>query len=398
MPLQDPADTTRHGAVFLLRNPPIMNAAISLDGWTTQVQNGINAVVTFGPGRASDAAGALSESHAAANNGLDYMSVRGSADVAIKIDSDDCLVWWPEGDSSVMQANVVWTTQFAMAAEGVVRDAAGNVQPSPPLNPVQHDAFRFIRMSRTSVYLYDSYRNIFLALESLLADIAPQQNEGEAVWFKRALSVADTLVPVAELAPPNEADPITWAYENIYRDQRSALMHAKRDYLLPQDESARQALTATLETVSNYVHKLVATHLRVNRREGHLADSFRRKMIENFLTAHKLYVSDDGSPFHGDDVTTLAPAAGSKVLEASPSQCTMLDRWYGTVTASWSAGELGAVDGVRRMGALPANGDPGGVVSELRGPLVFGASLARFEMHLGMRNFDACDPPRHFSA
>ena len=185
MPLQDPADTARCGAVFLLRKPPNLDAAISLDGWTTQVKRDVNAVVTFGPSHPKDAAEAFSESLAAANNGLDYMSVRGSADVAIQIDRDDFILWWPDGGGSFMQATAVWTTQFALAMEAVVRDAAGNVQPSPPLNPVQHDAFRFIRMSRTSVYLYDSYRNIFLALESLLADIAPQQNEGEAVWFKR---------------------------------------------------------------------------------------------------------------------------------------------------------------------------------------------------------------------
>jgi hypothetical protein len=44
------------------------------------------------------------------------------------------------------------------------------------------------------------------------------------------------------------------------------------------------------------------------------------------------------------------------------------------------------------------DGDQGGIVSELRGPLVFGGSLVRFELRLGIRNFDTCDPPRQFLA
>ena len=298
-----------------------------------------------------------------------------------------------------MQATVVWATRAGLTAEGVVRDASGNVISSPSPTPIQHDALRFIRMSRTSDYLYDSYRNMFLALESLLADIAPQQpGEREAAWFTRALGVADNLAPAADLAPPNETDPITWAYDNIYRPKRSGLMHAKRDYLLPQDETARHDLTESLETLSNYVDKLVEAHQGVDvKRRGGMSNWGREMLEEKFLKSHKLFLSDDMSRADKHD-ETMAPARGSKVLEASPSNFTMVDRWYGRVEASWDRSELAALDVVGRMGAFPANGDPGGVASDLPGPLVLGSSVFRFEMLFGTRIFGIRDSMRHFPA
>jgi hypothetical protein len=397
IPLEDPADTMRHGAIFLLRRPPNLDAAISLDGWTTQVQRGTKAVVTFGPGRATDASGVFSEALEAANNGLDFMSVRGLADVAMESEGDDSIVWWLEGNSAVVQATVYFPFAFSGSAAGVTRDAQGNVVPSPPLNPLQHDAFRFIRMSRTSAYLYDSYRNMFLALERLLSDVTAQQNEGEAAWFRRALGVVDTsgLVPAAELAPPSETDPITWAYNNIYADARSALMHAKRSYLLPLDDSVRQRLTDSLDLISNYVHKLVEAHLGIAHLWFRLSDYARRQLVEHGLMNSRLFVSDDRSAV-GGDTSTEVPAASSNVVYSNPSQFRMVDEWHGDVTASWSPTELSELDAVCLFGVVQADGGPGGFVSSLRGPLTLGSSVSRFELRSGLWMLNASDTPRHF--
>jgi hypothetical protein len=399
MPLQDVGDTTRHGAIFLLRKPPISDAPVSLDGWTTQVKRGTKAVVTFGPSQATDADSAFSDALQAANNGADYMSARGLADIAILTDRDECIVWWPEGNGVAMRATVVYATVFNVTADGITRDAQGNVVPSPSLTPIHRNVFRFIRMSRTSVYLYDSYRNMFLALEWLLEAIAPKQSgEGEGGWFKRALGAASSLVPAAELAPAGEPDPITWAYDNIYRDDRSGLMHAKRNYLLPQDETARNDLIESLETISRYVHKLVEAHLGVRRLSSHMSDYLRRKFVRDVLMGLTLYVSDDSTRFHdGDEATTGLPASATTV-KANPSQFTMSDRWYGHVTASWNPSTLSPLDSVCRLGGVPAAGEPGGIVSDLRGPLILGSSVTRFDLQLGFQNYDATDPPRHFLA
>lgn len=374
--------------MFRLRKPPIKDAvAVSPDGWTTQVKKAAKAVVTFGPATATDAAATYKVAIKAANDGLDYLSVCGEADVMIQTDRDHFIVWWPDSSGVIMQGTTIDGMAFAGFAEGVAREADGTVKPSPPLTPIQHDAFRFIRMSRTSIYLYDSYRNMFLALECLLHDIAPKQSEGEGAWFKRALGVANNLVPVAELAPANESDPIQWVYDNMYSDERSALSHAKRDYLLPQDETERDELIASLEKLSNYVHRLVEAYLGVTHLRSSLSDHARRNVAQDLLLRCKLYVSDDKSPFHEDDHdATAAPsqqrshpgcsaggarrtlkcflrkrfsspaAAGAIVVEAAPGGFVMVDQYLGMVSASWDASALSVITAICRTGACLADG------------------------------------------
>ena len=59
-------------------------------------------------------------------------------------------------------------------ATGTVTKPDGTVTAPPvPQTPGAGEAYRFIRMSRTSHDLFDSYRNMFLAFECLLCDIRP---------------------------------------------------------------------------------------------------------------------------------------------------------------------------------------------------------------------------------
>ena len=82
-----------------------------------------------------------------------------------------------------MRARFVVTNPLSlrMTMTATVTDPDGNVvQAQPPPTPLIHEAYRFIRMSRTSDDLYDSYRNLFLAFECLLSDIRPPQRVHDA--------------------------------------------------------------------------------------------------------------------------------------------------------------------------------------------------------------------------
>jgi hypothetical protein len=240
---------------------------------------------------------------------------------------------------------------------------------------------------------------MFFALECLLNELAPvTSGEREADWFKRALAVADTLVPAAELAPVHETDPIEWVYQNIYRNERSALVHAKRNYLLPQDANARESLGESVQTLANYVHKLVDKHLGVSLGRSSLTAATRRSMLEAVLAHSKLYVSDDNSPAcDGDDSDDHPAAAGAHVATAAATQFVMRDKWLGVVSASWDASVLNDIGAVCRMGFILDSGKLGGY-SELRGPLELGTSVSRFALNIGLRTVDGGAPRRHFRA
>ena len=122
VPLQDPGDTWRHGAVFLLRKPALRDGVVSLDGWTTSVVG--KAAITCGPSSATKFGDTFSAALAAANNGLDLMCATGMANCAIISAADESLVWWPQRRSggTVMRATIVQTFQSDVRATAVVQE------------------------------------------------------------------------------------------------------------------------------------------------------------------------------------------------------------------------------------------------------------------------------------
>jgi hypothetical protein len=411
IPLQDAANTWRNGGVFLLRRTPLIDAEATLDGWTTTVAKDLKAVVTRGPSLSSTYDETRSEALEAANNGLDYMCVRGLGDLAIRDDFDDCLMWWPDPTAGItIRARAVYTTRVTFTATGTVTDSSGNTVAPPPPAPItaaQHDAFRFIRMSRTSEYLFDSYRNMFLALERLLSDIRPRAMhpngkpaETEKAWFTAALQHADALAPVATLAPAGEPNPIDWVYTNIYGAERSGLMHAKPGlYHLPQDDAGRAGLRASLRVLSGYVDELAGVVLNVRRNFSGFSTAGWRLFAEPFFDHMALIVAEEELPRATWDDETIETVrrkylnqvrSGTQTIVEEPLLITGLSVVDGPYLRSLH--EIRTIAGVG-----PLLGAELKVLSELTGPITVGSSVTRFEVVIGLRNLNMPDLP-NFSA
>lgn len=397
---------------------------MSLDGWVTTVVQRHNFVVTCGPSTASGFDSTFAEALTAANRGLDYMSVRGQADCAIRDATDDCLVWWPDSalGGTVMRCRAIQTMGFTLSATATARDAAGNVLPSPPPpTAMANDVFRFVRMCRTSDDLFDSYRNLFLAFECLLSDIRPRQRkprrwpgfrrikangrwESEKRWFMDALSEADQLVPLSSLTPQGIQNHGRWIYRWIYSAQRSALVHAKQgqnqNYLLPQDESRRAELIASLGKLSDYTKKLIEKHLGVTHLTSHLTLYAVEKMAKGVLPQFAMVVSDDDSgPLNPQGENPIAQ--GSTVVELHPSTpaADLDDPELWTLLAHRDTADLARLTAIRRFGLKEVDGDGSShVLSELVGPLSLGSAVIRLEMVNGYRHVNPSGAPRQFSS
>lgn len=72
--------------------------------------------------------------------------------------------------------------------------------------------------------------------------------------------------PVDEPRAPGTVNHVDWIYRNIYSAERSALMHAKRKYLLPQDASSKQRLIDSIANLWTYVSDLIKARFGVTRR------------------------------------------------------------------------------------------------------------------------------------
>jgi hypothetical protein len=410
IPLQDAAETWRHGAVFLLRNKPPMDAEVTLDGWTTTVAKDVKAIITRGPSSSTSYDDTRSEALRNANNALDYMCIRGLCDGAIRNDSDDCLAWWPRSNTDItLRARVIHTTRATITGTATVTNQDGTAVPPPPatITAAQHDAFRFIRMSRTSEYLFDSYRNMFLALERLLSDIRPRATrpdgrpaETEKAWFTAALRQADTLVPVAALAPSGELDPIGWIYTNMYSGERSWLMHAKPGlYHLPQNDSGRADLRASLRTLSDYINELVGVHLGVKRSLSGLFASGWQSFTTPFFEHMALIVADKDLPMATLDDETVEMVRSNYMLDKPEGgQPVVEEPMLITKLALVERAHFQSLAGIRTIGIVgPLLGGALIVVSELIGPITLGTAVTRFEIVAGLRNLNMADLP-NFSA
>ncbi|MGW4611929.1 hypothetical protein ACWEJS_06685 [Rhodococcus triatomae] len=397
MALQGSAEC--NGAVFLLHSGPIQDAEVELDGWTVRVTSGVKAVVAYGSAGPRTFSETYDAALTAANNALDYMSARGLCDVQIRDAYDDCLVWWPDDKGIVIRANVILTQTMHSSAKAVAFDADGNVIPPVLPKATKHDAFRFIRMSRTSEYLFDAYRNMFLAFEAVLSDIYPQpkgMREGE--WFKAALRKADGLAPVASLAPSGVASPVEWVYDNIYADARSGLMHAKqgRPYHLPQDDRGRRQLQSSLNSLWLYISQLLDTHLGVRHMAGGLMQGGFKGLAEAFLSGMSIAVSADTTPVTPQD--DLFAPAGNPVVTLVAGSVSVPEPFLATVLASCDATDIADPRTIGRIGSIDkATGNPL-ILSALPGPLELGDSVKRLEVMLGFRGLNATGPRTHFSA
>jgi hypothetical protein len=108
--------------------------------------------------------------------------------------------------------------------------------PEPP-HSIWYPPLRYYRLSQTANDLYEAYRNLFLALESLLnmekicpikKDKKGKNEEGEKQWLRRSLEMIRARINIEQFVPPEgTADPVEYFITDQYENIRCRLFHAK---------------------------------------------------------------------------------------------------------------------------------------------------------------------------
>jgi len=186
------------------------------------------------------------EGRDAANRALDLVTARSAGSYILRDPSAAAFCWRPTSTGPALRACFEVQSTFTLTAGG-----------PPGAYPVAwHESMRYFRMSQTTADLFDAFRNLYLALESVLSHIAPvrlrsngRPAEGEGEWTRRALAAANAALQghnaamsLASYAPsPVSGDAVGDIYAELYSSVRTAIFHAKqgRVFALPQDQRDR---------------------------------------------------------------------------------------------------------------------------------------------------------------
>ena len=284
---------------------------------------------------------------------------------------------------------------FRARLAGTVTDATGSLlPPSPSPAFAWHESFRFYRLSQTTEDLYDAYRNLFLALESILSAIEPVKlkpngspGEGEGVWLKRALTTAAGLVDIRRFVPSGVTNPVDHLFADLYEVKRTALFHAKknRKVFLPQDLTQRSAVTASLTVLANLYLALVEAHLSLRRGRTLLSEKVLTSMAQVYSG---MAITDEEKDLLQDD---------QSINLESHRMTRLSTRWATDLDDPSTRNFLGTISPPPRIPIRQLlfyiTGDRLGAVSRLREPLSL-EGIYRLEVQLSIRSRE--NEPRKF--
>lgn len=309
------------GASFNLDRPAARDAVeILAHGWTAHLTSGSTQVVVRGPGNIRSYDDALIEAVAAAQEGLDLLAMRGAQARVIEAVDSHHVVWWTNTTSRrTLRIMTVSDAAFSTSATATVTDAQGRVKPPPPPPALPwHESLRYFRLAQVTGDLFDAYRNLYLALESLLSSAVPQQlnnagkpSEGERQWLERALKAVDGYLPLAPYAPPGTGHAVDRMLVDVYAGTRTQLFHAKsgRPILLPHGVTSRDSVVESLQRLSRFFLDLFRHQMGYTRPSGVITHAGFELMTAYEATAT---FSDDSSPAEKADVS-INPRGGQAV-------------------------------------------------------------------------------------
>lgn len=283
------------GAAFQLSEPAVTDLAqVHANGARVIIQRGRKyAIALFPKLQRGDAL--VAAAYQQVQQMLDVLSIEGNGNLAIPGGIDGDIVWWRHKGQVHLRVYVVATRTFSVSISGTVHDPDGNAIPSPPLPSTSwRPAFRYFRLSQTSDDLYEAYRNMYLAFESVASSMYPKANsENEADWLKRVTRALGQ--QLGAYVRPGAVDAPGAFFQEQHKANRCALFHAKGQQhpLLPGELSNRKQVAQAYERLAGLVLQLCQQHLHVRRHSGYITAGGVRLMMDSLAQKFVIAVSSE---------------------------------------------------------------------------------------------------------
>ncbi|MGA2588152.1 MAG: hypothetical protein ABSF88_14150 [Candidatus Aminicenantales bacterium] len=315
------------GAAYLLAQKCDVNEiiAISPDREVEVLKN--NPYVIARIKGATTATDAFNESHEVVQQALDLLSVQGKAYLSTRNALDENLIWWREPSGQVLRVVSVfnWSVTVGGPIEIIETDKDGNVVPrTAPPQVIYHESFRYFRLSQVTDDLFDAFRNMYLAFESLLEYVAPRlKSESEGRWLRRALRIANSRIPLIGVFAPTTSDVVADIYKQIYVYIRCAIFHSKTSPrllpLLPQNLSDRKIVGEGLIKLTRLVLLIAENCLHARHHTGRLTYDGFSMMTKPMLQTSTILVSDSDEPPDKADTLDSPAYRGALEMKTGPA-------------------------------------------------------------------------------
>lgn len=305
------------GAAFLLSQLPTVSETVVLaDGAEVQIEQG-NAYAVARIANTPEA-DVFTRAYQALQNGLDFISVKGKAELSVRDAEDEYLLWWDVGECGVIRAVSTVTMNFSVPpAKAIVDGVQQEAEGTPLVATSDHPGFRYYRLAQITEDIHDAYRNMYLAFELTLSRTYPMQlRERERDWIRRALTDAEPALDLMRLTNCPTDDLI----QRIYQDARLPLFHAKydRNYFSPQAIARdRQVILDALRTLTRVVLRMFEVWHDTKRVGGFV---YSRWVFDNLRDAWsdvRVVVSDDPT-FDPNESDLSHPRFGYGVTMVEP--------------------------------------------------------------------------------
>lgn len=323
----DSPDHERGGVILYLREPATDDVLGRMESAEVRVTAGSRCIVVTGL-TSADHEAALGQGLDVANKALDVMAIGGDITASLS-DPDLGHITWIETTDG-MVARIYATSPLPIRTgipRVVVRDADGNViSQAPAAPPTWVESYRYFRLAQVTDDLFDAFRNIYLAIESLLSTIEPQKlnpdgrpAEKEGTWFRRALAAAAQHVDLKNYTSAGQSgSALKDFYTELYIDTRTSVFHAKagRPRSVPLQAPARQQVLDSLKRASRFFVDLSEKVGGAHFKSGGVYPAGFKMLVAPLLAAGQLHLSDDQSPI--EPMSQERPDASYFTAELSP--------------------------------------------------------------------------------
>jgi hypothetical protein len=167
--------------------------------------------------------------------------------------------------------------------------------------PQHHIAYRYFRYSQAAQNVLDAYRNMFLALESLLDYVEQKQaSDGETDWLKRALATAQARgLDLSAFVQPGSTDPVQDFLDAHYSTVRCAAFHSKSSeghVLRPGSLRDHSTVLQQLLAVQTLVESLLKSQFSVRLLSSFFYHSGFAMLLSSLAPATELVISAADCP------------------------------------------------------------------------------------------------------